>query len=155
MSVDLSAPELLHRFTLLVLTLAEPGFDGIVTEHGFELRAVDRGAEVWRRSVLRTAGDQCSTDALYVGWLSTRRVISLLVEIERSGVYEALPSCGLVAGATVSGHAPVVTMRLVSPVLDRVVLENVPADGTQVRSVVRAIRGAVELAQEHALTAAG
>lgn len=145
----------LHAFTRLELTLSESSFEGVRTDHCFELRAIARGAEVWRSSVLHADGGSCASEERFVGTLGTRQVIELLDEIERSGVYEALPALGLVAGAVVPGREPTVTMRLVSASLERTVLEDAPADRAIVKDVADAVRRRIELAMERALSSAG
>jgi hypothetical protein len=145
-----------HSFSNLVLTISESSLAGIRTDHSFELRATAAGAEVWRSSELFAGGDSCASDPRFVGWLTSRQVIDLLVEIERSGVYEALPALGLVAGSVDPDvTAPRVSMTLTSTEREHSVLQQAASDGELVGSIVRTVRAAVELAQERALTAAG
>lgn len=150
-----SEPERFHAFDRLVLTVSESSLEGVRTDHAFELRGVDRGAEVWRSSVLHAGGEQCESGERFVGSLSSRQVIELLEEIERSGVYEALPALGLVAGSAVPGAAPLVSMRLISETRDRQVLDRAPADRAIVHDVTEAVRRRVDIAMERALTSAG
>ncbi|MCW2956196.1 MAG: hypothetical protein JWO69_1065 [Thermoleophilia bacterium] len=148
-------PDRFHAFSRLVLTVTESSLDGIRTEHAFELRARDDGAEVWRSSVLYAGGQACESGERYVGSLTSRQVIDLLEEIERSGVYEALPALGLVAGSADPSLAPTVSMHLVSAARERRVLDHAPADHAIVHDMTEAVRRRVELAMERALTSAG
>ena len=148
-------PERFHAFSRLVLTVSESSLEGVRTDHAFELRANRTGAEVWRSSVLY-AGDDCvESGERYVGSLASRQVIELLEEIERSGVYEALPAVGIVDGHADATAQPVVSMRLESTSQDRTVLDRAPADREIVRDLREAVRRRVELAMERALTSAG
>lgn len=157
-----------HAFDRLVLTISESSLEGVRTDHRFELRSTGSmrpsaaggratGAEVYRSSVLHANGQACESEERYVGWLTARQVIELLVEIERSGVYEALPALGLVQGGV--DHEmlfrPLVSMQLHSHAEQHTVLQQAPADQASVSGVVRAVREAVALAQERALTVAG
>jgi hypothetical protein len=145
-----------HSFNSLVLTLTESGLDGIATDHSFELRSTGTGAEVWRSSVLHAEGGSCESDPRLIGFLGTRQVIELLVEIERSGIYEALPALGIVDGSVDPTLAPpLVSMRVESAEQVREVVDHVPGDAGVVAGVVRAVRDAVAVAQERALTVAG
>lgn len=144
-----------HAFSSLVLTLSESSLEGVRTEHSFELRANGRGAEVWRSSVLHANGESCESDERFVGSLTSRQVIELLDEIERSGIYEALPAMGLVDGSIDAGAAPVVSMRVVSKTRERQVIDRAPSDRGIVQDVTEAVRRRVELAMERALTSAG
>lgn len=148
-------PERFHAFTKLVLTVSESSLEGVRTDHAFELRAITTGAEVWRSSVLHAQGDSAHSEERFVGVLSTRQVIELLDEIERSGVYEALPTLGIVAGDADPSVTPVVSMQLVSAARERQVLDRVPADRAMVHDVRQAVRRCVDLAMERALTSAG
>ena len=148
-------PDRFHAFSSLVLTVTESSLDGIRTDHAFELRAATTGAEVWRSSVLHAGGDSCESGERFVGTLTSRQVIDLLEEIERSGVYEALPALGLVGGSADPSLAPTVSMRLVSRSRARQVLDHAPADRAIVHDVTEAVRRRVELAMERALTCAG
>lgn len=148
-------PDRFHAFSSLVLTVTESSLEGIRTDHSFELRGVDTGAEVWRSSVLHAGGESCSSGERFVGSLTSRQVIELLEEIEHSGVYEALPALGIVAGAADPSATPVVSMRLVSASRDRQVLDRAPADRAIVHDVANAVRRCVDMAMEHALTSAG
>jgi len=151
-----SAPDRFHAFDRLVLTVSESSLAGVRTDHSFELRATDAGAEVWRSSVLHAHGESCESGERYIGSLTSRQVIDLLEEIERSGVYEALPTLGLVAGeADPTGAAPLVSMRVVSSTRSREVLDRAPADRAIVHDVHEAVRRCVDLAAERALTCAG
>lgn len=155
----------LHAFTELVLTIHEPTLSGIRTEHRFELRARERGAEVWRASsVIATPargypGEGMSVDSepRLVGVLTTRQVVELLTEIERSGVYEALPALGLVEGAALpeGDERPLISMRVCSSERSRELIDHAPADHRLVDDVVRIVRAAVDDAAERALTHAG
>jgi len=145
-----------HGFSRLILTVSESSMAGVRTDHSFELRSTGNGAEVWRSSVLHANGDSVHSGERYCGWLGTRKVIELLDEIERSGVYEALPAVGIVAGETdPEADAPLVSMRLESATRKRDLLTEVPNDGAFVNSLVRCVRDAVDLAEEHALSSAG
>lgn len=150
-------PDRFHAFSRLVLTVSESSLEGVRTDHSFELRATRVGAEVWRSSVLRAGGESVESGERYVGALTTRQVIELLEEIERSGVYEALPALGIVDGtATSDGDGPpVVSMRLESSARERTLLDRAPADRAIVHDVREAVRRRVELAMERALTSAG
>lgn len=145
-----------HGFSKLILTVSESSMEGVRTDHSFELRSTGDGAEVWRSSVLHAGGDCVKSEERYCGWLGTRKVIELLTEIERSGVYEALPAVGIVGGAAdPESTPPLVSMRLESASRKRDLLTEVPNDGAFVNSLVRAVRDAVDLAEEHALSSAG
>lgn len=148
-------PDRFHAFSRLVLTVSESSLEGVRTDHAFELRATRTGAEVWRSSVLYAGGDSCESGERYVGALTSRQVIDLLEEIERSGVYEALPMAGIVDGVADSAQTPVVSMRLESSTRERTVLDRAPADRAIVHDVREAVRRRVELAMERALTSAG
>lgn len=148
-------PERFHAFSRLVLTVSENSLEGVRTDHAFEFRSNRTGAEVWRSSVL-FAGDDCvESGERYVGSLTSRQVIELLDEIERSGVYEALPALGIVKGVAEATTEPVVSMRLESASQDRTVLDRAPADRAIVHDVREAVRRRVDLAMERALTSAG
>lgn len=144
-----------HSFDRLVLTVSESSLDEIRTDHRFELRSTGRGAEVWRSSILHAAGGTCESDERFVGWLTARQVIELLVEIERSGVYEALPAVGIVQGQVDPEASPLISMQLCSRERTRDVLEHVPAAEIAATGVLKAVRDAVALAQERALSFAG
>lgn len=148
-------PERFHAFSRLVLTVSESSLEGVRTDHAFELRATRRGAEVFRSSVLHAGGDSCESGERYVGSLTSRQVIDLLEEIERSGVYEALPALGIVDGFADADATPVVSMRVESAEHRRTVLDRAPADRAIVHDVREAVRRRVELAMERALTSAG
>lgn len=144
-----------HSFTCLTLTISDPTLDGVRTDHKFELRSTGRGAEVWRSSVLRAAGGSCESEPRFVGSLTTRQVIELLVEIERSGVYEALPIAGLVQGEAIADQSPLVSMTLSSETVERDLLTDVPADEGSIRRAVQVVKDAIAGAQERALSFAG
>lgn len=144
-----------HSFSRLVLTVSESSLEGVRTDHSFELRSTGDGAEVWRSSVLHANGERCESGERYVGWLTSRQVIDLLTDIERSGVYEALPAAGIVSGSATPESSPLVSMRLDSHARQRDLLEDVPTDNALAGSLLRAVRDAVELAQERALVSAG
>lgn len=148
-------PERFHAFSRLVLTVSESSLEGVRTDHAFELRAIRTGAEVWRSSVLYAGDDSCESGERYVGSLTSRQVIELLEEIERSGVYEALPAVGIVSGVADAGSTPLVSMRLESASQDRTVLDRAPADRAIVHDVREAVRRRVDIAMERALTSAG
>ena len=148
-------PTRFHAFTKLVLTVSESSLEGVRTDHAFELRSNRTGAEIWRSSVLHAAGQSCESGERFVGSLTSRQVIDLLEEIERSGVYEALPTLGIVAGAVDPAAAPLVSMRLESTEQARTVLDRAPADRAIVRDVREAVRRRVDLAMERALSSAG
>jgi hypothetical protein len=148
-------PDRFHAFSRLVLTVSESSLEGVRTDHAFELRATRTGAEVWRSSVLFAGGDAVESGERYVGALTSRQVIDLLEEIERSGVYEALPAMGIVDGAVDASSTPVVSMRVESDTRERTVLDRAPADRAIVHDVREAVRRRVELAMERALTSAG
>lgn len=148
-------PERFHAFSRLVLTVSESSLVGVRTDHAFELRSAGTGAEVWRSSVLYANGESCESGERYVGSLTSRQVISLLDEIERSGVYEALPALGLVGGSADPSSSPVVSMRLESATREHTVLDRAPADRPLVHDLHEAVRRRVELAMERALTSAG
>jgi len=148
-------PDRFHAFSGLVLTLTESSLDGVRTDHEFHLRGIRTGAEVWRRSVLHAGGEMCDSGERYVGSLSSRQVIDLLEEIERSGVYEALPALGLVDGPADPGTKPCVSMRLISTTRERQVLDHAPADRPLVHDVAEAVRRCVDDAMEGSLTSAG
>lgn len=148
-----------HAFTELVLTIHEPSLEGVSTEHRFELRARERGAEVWRASsVMAGDGAAVDSDPRLVGVLTTRQVVELLTEIERSGIYEALPALGLVEGTAAAADdadRPLVSMRVESSSRRRELIDHAPADDRLVDDVVRIVRAAVDDAAERALTRAG
>lgn len=144
-----------HAFTRLVLTISECSMEDVHTDHRFELRSTKRGADVWRSSVLHATGGSCESDERFIGRLTSRQVIELLVEIERSGLYEALPTMGIVPGSIDPDAAPLVSMQLVSEFTTRELIDRVRVDEGSVRGVVRAIRDAIDGAQERALTVAG
>lgn len=146
---------LFHAFTRLEMTVSESSFEGVRTDHRFELTSTVDGAEVWRSSELVAPGGTCSSEPRFIGWLTSRQVVELLVEIERSGVYEALPAAGIVPGQVDPDAAPTVSMRVCSDTMEHEVLDHVPTDAIGVIDVVRVVRSAVELAQERALTASG
>lgn len=148
-------PDRFHAFDRLVLTVSEHSLVGVRTDHAFELRAIHDGAEVWRSSVLHAGGERCESGERYVGSLTTRQVIELLEDIERSGVYEALPAAGLVDGMPDPETARVVTMAVASSAQERTVIDRAPADGAVVHDVTEAVRRRVELAMELALASAG
>ena len=148
-------PDRFHAFSRLVLTVSESSLAGVRTDHAFELRANRTGAEVWRSSVLYANGESCESGERYVGSLTSRQVIDLLEEIERSGVYEALPALGIVEGVADPAAAPVVSMKLVSQTRERQVLDRAPSDRAIVHDVTEAVRRRVDLAMERALTSAG
>lgn len=148
-------PDRFHAFSRLVLTVSESSLEGIRTDHAFELRANRTGAEVWRSSVLRANGESCESGERFVGSLTSRQVVDLLDEIERSGVYEALPAMGIVEGSTDPGSAPLVSMRVISRTRERSLFDRVPSDRGIVHDVTEAVRRRVELAMERALTSAG
>ncbi|MCZ4496101.1 MAG: hypothetical protein JWM25_684, partial [Thermoleophilia bacterium] len=91
----------------------------------------------------------------YVGSLTSRQVNDLLQEIERSGVYEALPTLGIVPGIVDASVETTVSMQLVSATQERQVLDHEPADRAIVHDVAEAVRRRVEQAMERALTSAG
>jgi hypothetical protein len=153
--MPLADPDRFHAFNKLVLTVSESSMEGVRTDHAFELRAHDTGAEVWRSSVLYAGGESVPSGERFVGTLTSRQVIELLEEIERSGVYEALPALGLVAGAVEPGTSPLVSMSLVSATRERQVLDRAPSDRAIVHDVAEAVRRRVDLAMERALTSAG
>lgn len=153
MSVD--HPDRFHAFSRLVLTMSESSLEGVRTDHTFELRAMHTGAEVWRSSVLHAQGGSCASGERFVGSLTSRQVIELLDEIERSGVYEALPALGLVEGVADPSTAPLVSMRVESSSRERTLIDRAPADRSIVSDVADAVRRRVELAMERALTSAG
>jgi hypothetical protein len=155
MSAPHAEPDRFHAFSRLVLTVSESSLEGVRTDHAFELRARTAGAEVWRSSVLHANGECCESGERYVGSLTTRQVIELLDEIERSGVYEALPALGLVEGTVDPAATPVVSMSLVSATRERQVLDRAPSDRAIVHDVAEAVRRRVDLAMERALTSAG
>ena len=151
-----------HAFTELVLTIHEPLLAGVRTEHRFELRAADNGAEVWRASsVIAGDGDgdaAVDSEPRLVGVLTTRKVVELLTEIERSGIYEALPAMGMVEGVAApegDDDRPLVSMRVQSTERRRDLIDRAPADDRLVDDVVRIVRAAVDEAAERALTRAG
>jgi len=148
-------PATYHGFDRLLLTVSESGLEDVHTDHHFELRSTGRGAEVWRSSVLHAPGGSCASGERLVGYLTARQVIDLLVEIERSGVYEALPAAGLVQGAAMTGGTPLISMELRSDSTTREVLDRVPAEQLASTGVVQAVRDAVALAQERSLSFAG
>jgi hypothetical protein len=153
-----------HAFTELVLTIHEPLLAGVRTEHRFELRAATKGAEVWRASAVIACGDDgldcdaVDSEPRLVGKLTTRQVVELLTEIERSGIYEALPAMGLVEGMAApmdDADRPLVSMRVESTERRRDLIDHAPADERLVDDVVRIVRAAVDDAAERALTRAG
>lgn len=149
-------PDRYHAFNKLVLTITESSLEGVRTEHSFELRAAQDGAEVWRSSVMFAEGGSVSSDERFVGSLNTRQVIDLLDEIERTGVYEALPTVGIVEGSVDPDAAvPMVSMSVVSDTTERTILRNARADRSIVNDVTTAVRRRVDLAMERALTSAG
>jgi hypothetical protein len=148
-------PDRFHAFDRLVLTLSESSLAGVRTDHSFELRGMATGAEVWRSSVLHANGESCESDERFVGTLTSRQVVDLLDEIERSGIYEALPAMGIVDGVAEPGAEQVVSMRVVSTTRERQLLDRVPSDRAIVQDVTEAVRRRVELAMERALTSAG
>jgi hypothetical protein len=153
--MDATDPDRFHAFSRLVLVVSESSLEGVHTDHTFELRATRTGAEVWRSSVLHAPGGSCGSGERYVGSLTSRQVIDLLEEIERSGVYEALPALGIVSGSAEPDATPLVSMRLESTTRERTVLDRAPADRSIVGDVTEAVRRRVDLAMERALTSAG
>lgn len=153
--MQIDPPDRFHAFSRLVLTMSESSLEGVRTDHSFELRAMPSGAEVWRSSILHAEGGSCASGERFVGTLTSRQVVDLLDEIERSGVYEALPALGLVDGAADPSTAPVVSMRVESATRERTVIDRAPADRSIVGDVADAVRRRVELAMERALTSAG
>jgi hypothetical protein len=149
------SPDRFHAFNRLVLTMSESSLEGVRTDHSFELRAIHTGAEVWRSSVLHAEGGSCASEERFVGSFTSRQVIELLEEIERSGIYEALPALGLVEGAADPSAAPLVSMRVESTTRERTLLDRAPADRSIVGDLADAVRRRVELAMERALTSAG
>ena len=145
-------PPRVHSFNALVLEVDQPDLLGVAARQVFELRSAANGAEVWRCSELQGGElDDVRPEAMYVGRLSSRRVIELLTEIERSGIYEEAleddgldPTCARVSLTlkSVDGDA-------------RPVLEQAPADHELVSFVVKAIHRTVAIAQERSLAAAG
>jgi hypothetical protein len=148
-------PPKYHSFDRLQLTISESSMESVRTDHTFELRSTGEGAEVWRWSVLVADGGTCESPERYIGWLGTRKVIDLLEEIRRSGVYEALPAMGIVEGTIDPDATPLVSMRLVSDDAERDVLDRAPADTAHVGTALRAVQNAIALAQERALASAG
>lgn len=148
-------PDLFHAFDGLVLTLSEHSLEGVRTDYEFALRATDAGAGVWRSSVLHGPHGSCASGERFVGSLTSRQVIELLEEIQRSGIYEALPALGLVTGSTDPDAAPTVSMRLLSRTRERQVLDHAPGDRAIVHDVTEAVKRCVDLAMERALTSAG
>ena len=147
-----------HSFDRLILTLTERSLENIRTDLSFELRATRTGAEVWRSSVLHATGGTCESGERFVGVLTTRQVIELLEEIERSGVYEALPNHGLVAGVVelaADRSTPLVSMQVCGRDRAHQVIDEQPATRECVRDCSEAVRRRVELAMERALTRAG
>lgn len=156
----MSAPDHQHRFhgfDRLVLTLVESGLEDVRTEHEFQLRATRTGAEVWRSSVLHAPGGSCASGERFVGTLTSRQVVDLLEEIERSGIYEALPAMGIVAGRADASviDEPMVSMRVVSRSHEHRLFDEQPASHGLVHDLHEAVRRRVELAMERALTCAG
>lgn len=154
-----AAPERFHAFTSLVLTLSERSLDQVRTEHEFLFQATRTGAEVWRSSVIHGPGGSCSSGDRFVGTLNSRQVVDLLHEIERSGVYEALPlQCGEAGGDVVDTEfivEPYVSMRVASASREHRLFDEQPASNAIVHDLSEAIRKRVELAMERALTCAG
>ena len=148
-------PHRLHGFSRLVLVVSDESFEDVRTDHSFELRAVEGGAEVWRSSVLHAPGGTCESGERYLGSLGTRQVVELLEQIRRTGIYEALPTLDVVQGSADPQATPTVTMRLEGASSERDVLAEVPADRQVARSLVQVVREAVEDAQERSLTVAG
>jgi hypothetical protein len=156
--VNVERTDRFHAFDRLVLTLVERSMVGVRTELEFELRATRTGAEVWRSSVLHAEGGSCASGERFVGLLTTRQVIELLEDIERSGVYEALPRHGLVDGAARTDDdraIPMVSMQLFGRERAHQVFTDQPADDDVVHYCSEAVRKRVELAMERALTRAG
>lgn len=156
-AVAMTMGNIYHSFNSLVLTLTESSLDGVCTDHRFELRSTGCGAEVWRSSVLHAQGGSCESGERLLGFLTSRQVIDLLVEIERSGIYEALPALGIVDGSIDPDPdaAPLVSMQLVSEQRTRELVDRAPADAGIVQGLVRAVRDAVAVAQERSLSVAG
>lgn len=150
-----SDPDRFHAFSRLLLTVSESSLEGVRTDHSFELRALAAGAEVWRSSVLHAPGGSCESGERFVGTLTTRQVIELLEEIERSGVYEALPAFGIVEGNADPEATPLVSMRLESAARSRTLIDRASATRSIVVDVTEAVRRRVDLAMERALTSAG
>ncbi|MCW2950092.1 MAG: hypothetical protein JWN41_1105 [Thermoleophilia bacterium] len=148
-------PEWFYAFAGLVLTLSECSIEGVCTDHEFTLQATRTGADVFRASVLHGPGGSCFSGERFVGSLTSRQVIELLETIVQSGVYEALPAMGLVAGATDPDASPTVSMRLLSREREHQVLDHAPADRAIVSDVTEAVRRCVDLAMERALTSGG
>jgi hypothetical protein len=148
-------PDRFHAFSSLLLTVSESSLEGVRTDHSFELRAQTSGAEVWRSSVLHAPGGSCESGERFVGMLTTRQVIELLDEIERSGVYEALPALGIVPGTADPDAVPLVSMRVESKARSRTIIDRAPADRAIVTDVAEAVRRRIDLAMERALTSAG
>jgi hypothetical protein len=142
-----------HAFNRLVLTICDPPIGEVQSEHTIELRAIDSGAEIWRASRLHSCGEPCASELRYIGTMSSRQVIDLLTDLERSGIYEALPSSQMVPHEDVD--CALVSMDLTSQAQVRNVLVDAPADAGIVRRVVHTVRSAVAMAQERALSWAG
>lgn len=147
------APDRFHAFDSLMLTLVERSLEHVRTELRFQLRATRTGAEVWRSSILHAPGGTCESGERFVGSLTSRQVIELLEEIERSGVYEALGTLEIVDGAPTD--EPTVSMSVASRTREHHLFHEQPASHTLVHDLSEAVRRRVELAMEHALTCAG
>lgn len=145
----------LHSFTQLTLTIHEVALVGVRTDHRFELRSAPGGAEVWRSSTITGPHGSVDAEWRYIGALSSRRVIELLEEIRRSGLYDALPALGIVDGDVDPATRPRVSMTLTGSNDQRNLLDEAPQDVSLVADLVRTIRAAIEQAQENALTASG
>lgn len=140
-----------HSFSRLVLTISDPPVGEVQSEHTIELRATTAGAEIWRASRLHSGGEPCASELRYIGTMSSRQVIDLLIDLERSGIYEALPSSAL----ETEERCALVTMHLHGARASHEVLVDAPADEGLVRRVVQSVRSAVAAAQERALSWAG
>lgn len=137
-------------FRSLVLTVTEPPVGSVRTVRTYELRSERGGASIWLASGLDTGDCVCDDEPRFRGRLSSRQVIELLVELERSGIYELEPST-----AGVSSSGAIVSMQLSARQRTHDVIARAPADDGCVRRVVAEIIRVVGQAQEHALVWAG
>lgn len=155
--MSVTEPDRFHAFNRLVLTLVERTFEKIRTEYTFELRATKNGAEVWRSSVLHAPGGTCESEERFVGKLTSRQIVDLLDEIERSGIYEALPLQGIVQGSVDNSDIkePLVSMSVHSQTHEHTLFEQQPASYEIVHDISEAVRKRVDIAMERALTYSG
>lgn len=136
-------------FRNLVLTVRDAPVDAVTTVRRYELRAGGKGAEVWITSALEAGGEIGDADPRFCGWLTSRQVIELLIELERSGIYD-LPD-----PVSHDNAVSLVSMRLSAARRTHDVIDRAPADEGCVSRVVGEIVRLIGQAQERALVFAG